>query len=162
MRRVPLGVQELFILQESTPGFQWVSYYPTFNFIWMFCRSLFVLLCFFLLAIVLSVRLRYTGSDYPIGIFKLFCESFTISTTSLLTAILVSQMTTYIFRLSFRNTRVRPRLFFYSKWGSCCQIISRLQLCCSDVSYNFCVKTTFDSSQLPILLQWIHSVINLI
>jgi hypothetical protein len=35
----------------------------------MFCRS-FVLLYFFLLAIVLSV-LRYTDSDYPFGIFKL-------------------------------------------------------------------------------------------
>jgi hypothetical protein len=35
----------------------------------MFCRSLFVL---FLLAIVLSVLLRYTDSDYSFGIFKLF------------------------------------------------------------------------------------------
>ena len=35
----------------------------------MFCRSFFVL---FLLAIVLSVILRYTDSDYPFGIFKLF------------------------------------------------------------------------------------------
>jgi len=35
----------------------------------MFCRSLFVL---FLLAFVLSVLLRFTGSDYSIGIFKLF------------------------------------------------------------------------------------------
>ena len=35
----------------------------------MFCRSWFVL---FHLAIVLSVPLRYTDSDYPFGIFKLF------------------------------------------------------------------------------------------
>jgi hypothetical protein len=41
----------------------------------MFCRSLFVLLYFFLLAIVLSVILRYTDSDYPFGIFKLFLHS---------------------------------------------------------------------------------------
>jgi len=34
----------------------------------MFCRSLFVI---FLLAIVLSV-LRFTDSNYPFGIFKLF------------------------------------------------------------------------------------------
>ena len=34
----------------------------------MFCRSLFVL---FLLAIVLSVLLRYTDSDCPFGIFTL-------------------------------------------------------------------------------------------
>ena len=38
----------------------------------MFCRSLFVLLYFFLLVIVLSVLLRYTDSDYPFGIYKLF------------------------------------------------------------------------------------------
>jgi len=38
----------------------------------MFCRSLFVLLYFFHLAIVLSVLLRFTNSDYPFGIFKLF------------------------------------------------------------------------------------------
>ena len=35
----------------------------------MFCRSLFVL---FLLAIVLSVLIRFTASDYPFGIFKPF------------------------------------------------------------------------------------------
>jgi len=35
----------------------------------MFCRSLFVL---FHLAIVLSVFLRFTDSDYPFGVFKLF------------------------------------------------------------------------------------------
>ena len=37
------------------------------SFMCIFCRSLFVLL-----VIVLSVRLRYTDSDYHIGIFKLF------------------------------------------------------------------------------------------
>jgi hypothetical protein len=36
------------------------------------CRSLFVLLCFFLLAIVLSVRLRYTDSDCPFCIVNVF------------------------------------------------------------------------------------------
>jgi len=35
----------------------------------MFCISLFVL---FLLAIVLSVLLRFQDSDYPFAIFKLF------------------------------------------------------------------------------------------
>jgi len=38
----------------------------------MFCSSLFVPLYFFLLAIVMSVLLRFTDSDYPFGIFKLF------------------------------------------------------------------------------------------
>ena len=41
-------------------------------------------------------------------------------------------------------------------------IIPRLQLCCCDVSNDFCVKTTFDSYRLPILLQWVHFAINLI
>jgi hypothetical protein len=39
----------------------------------MFCRSLFVLL-----AIVLSVLIRFTDSDYPFGIFRLFLTRFTI------------------------------------------------------------------------------------
>jgi hypothetical protein len=39
----------------------------------MFCRSLFVL---FLLAIVLSVHLRYTVSHCPFGIFKLFLSKW--------------------------------------------------------------------------------------
>ena len=38
----------------------------------MLCRSLFVL---FLLAIVLSVLLRFTDSDYSFGIFKPFLSS---------------------------------------------------------------------------------------
>jgi hypothetical protein len=38
----------------------------------MFCKSLFVFLYFFLLALVLSVFLQYTDSDYPFGIVILF------------------------------------------------------------------------------------------
>jgi len=47
---------------------------------YMFCRSLFVL---FFLASVLSVLLRYTDSDYPFGIFKLFSQRNLITTTCL-------------------------------------------------------------------------------
>ena len=43
--------------------------YSIFSFMSMFCRSLFDL---FLLAIVLSVLLQLTDSDYTFGIFKLF------------------------------------------------------------------------------------------
>jgi len=69
---------------EFTPGFQWGSCYSIFSFICMFCRSLFVLLYFFLLVIVLSALLRYTVSDCPFDIFKLFlywasyCESWCV------------------------------------------------------------------------------------
>ena len=37
----------------------------------MFCKSLFVFLYFFPLALVLSVFLQFTDSDYPFGIVKL-------------------------------------------------------------------------------------------
>ena len=56
---------------EFTPGFEWGSCYSIFSFMCMFCRSLFVL---FLLAIVLSVFLRFIDSDYPFGIFRLFLQ----------------------------------------------------------------------------------------
>jgi hypothetical protein len=59
VKRVPL-------LMHST------HYNPLSGFVGMFCRSLFLLLYFFLLPIVLSVFLRYTDSDYPFGICKLF------------------------------------------------------------------------------------------
>ena len=62
-RRVLLMEQELFTLPEH------LSLPQVFSvFMCMFCRSLFVFL-----AIVLSVLLRYTDSDNPFGIFKLFC-----------------------------------------------------------------------------------------
>ena len=60
---------------EFTPGIQWDSCYSIFSFICMFSRSMFVL---FLLAIVLSVLLRFTDSDYPFGIFKLFLINYII------------------------------------------------------------------------------------
>jgi hypothetical protein len=71
-RQVSLVEQELLTLPEhlsSPPVFHGIRV----SFICMFCRSLFV---FFLLVIVLSVLLRYTDSDYPFGIFKLFLFHF--------------------------------------------------------------------------------------
>ena len=46
------------------------------GFMSLFCRSLFVLLYFFFLAMVLSFLLRYTDSDYPFGIFWPLCCLF--------------------------------------------------------------------------------------
>ena len=54
---------------EFTPGCQWGSCNSIISFMCMCCRSF--CFVFFLLAIVLSV-LRFTDSDYPFGIFKLF------------------------------------------------------------------------------------------
>ena len=57
---------------EFTTGFQCGSCYSIFSCMWIVVCP-FVL---FLLAIVLSVLLRYTDSDYPFGIFKLFLMWF--------------------------------------------------------------------------------------
>ena len=67
--RVSWRVQELPTLPVHTPDFSGVR--VTRSLVWcvMLCRSLFVL---FLLAIVLSVPLWVTDSNYPFGIFKLF------------------------------------------------------------------------------------------
>ena len=67
-RRVPLVVQELLILPEhlsSSPVCSGVCVTRSLV-LCIFCRSLFVLVYCFFLAIVLFV-LRYTDSDYPFG-----------------------------------------------------------------------------------------------
>ena len=73
--RVPLVERELITLPEhlsSAPVFSGVRVTRSLVLYVMFCRSLFVLLFFFLMAIVLPVLLRFTDSDDPFGIFKLF------------------------------------------------------------------------------------------
>ena len=75
-RRAPHLEQELLILPEllsSPPVFSGVHNARSLVFCVMFCRSSFVL---YLLAIVLSVLLRFTASDYSFGIFvsgDIFC-----------------------------------------------------------------------------------------
>ena len=79
-----------YILSESLSIFCWVFlcvyYFCSFNtimhstwvFAWslgfcvVFCRSLLALLSFFFWLIVLSVLLRFTTSNYPFDIFRLF------------------------------------------------------------------------------------------
>ena len=51
----------------------------------MFCRSLFILLYFFLLAIVFSI-LRYTDSDCPFGIFLVKSRDLTIELLTIASA----------------------------------------------------------------------------
>lgn len=66
--------QELLTILEhlsSPPVLSGVFVTQSLVFCVVFCRSIFVFLCF-ILAIVLSVILRCTASDYPSGIFKLF------------------------------------------------------------------------------------------
>ena len=68
-QRMPLVGPELLTIPEHLSSHP-VSCYSIFSVICMFCRSLFVLLYFFFWPL-LSV-LRFTDSDYPFGIFKLF------------------------------------------------------------------------------------------
>jgi hypothetical protein len=56
---------------EFTPGFFWVRITRSSVFWVLVCTPLFVLLYFFFCPFVLSV-LRFTASDYPFDIFKLF------------------------------------------------------------------------------------------
>ena len=76
---------------EFIPGFYWVSCYLIFSFTSMFCRSFFVLLYFFLLAIVLSVILGFTDYDYSFGIFKVLCIEYVINYCDVQGNVFVSQ-----------------------------------------------------------------------
>ena len=73
----PYGMQcyNNLLLNNTTYTTWRGSCYSIFSFMCMSCRSLFLLLYFFLLTIVLSVLLRYRVSDYPFGIFKLLTNS---------------------------------------------------------------------------------------
>ena len=77
-RSIPLsggGTAHPSVVSEFTTGFSGIRVACSLVFYVVFCSVIcpFVL---FLLAIVLSVLLRFTDSDYPFGIFKLFlCAS---------------------------------------------------------------------------------------
>jgi uncharacterized membrane protein len=76
---VSLVEQELLTLPEhlSSPSiFSGVRITRSLVLCVMFCRLLFVLLSFFLLAIVLSVLFRFTDSDYPFSVFKLILKLY--------------------------------------------------------------------------------------
>ena len=68
---VPLVEQELPTLPEHMRSPSVLVGFMFLVLCVLFCRLLFFPLSFFFLAIVLSV-LRFTDSDYPFGIFKLF------------------------------------------------------------------------------------------
>ena len=67
-----MAMDMLLLFLTLLDHFLFYSCYSIFSFNCLFCRSLFVLLSFFFLAIVFSVLLRYTDSVYPFGISKLF------------------------------------------------------------------------------------------
>ena len=99
------------------PRFLVGSCYSIFSF--MFCRSLFVLLYFFLLAIVLSV-LRYTDFDCPFGIFKPFLQR--ISSTFCEACFQVNCSLYVVVMSGFHETMWS----FWAEKNTCFKIISNL------------------------------------
>ena len=80
--QLPLMEQELITLQKlqsSMLGFRAICVARSLVFCIMFCRSLYVLFCPFLLAIVSYVLLRLMASDYSFGILKPFVKEIHIS-----------------------------------------------------------------------------------
>jgi hypothetical protein len=78
-RRVPLLEQERLTFLEhlrSPPVFGGVRVTISLVLCVTFCRSLFVFLYFFLLAIAFSAFLQFTDSDHLFGIFKLFLAMY--------------------------------------------------------------------------------------
>ena len=65
------GTAYPFEAPDFIPGMRWGSCYSIFSFMCMFCRSLCICVLF---GITLSVLLRFTDFDYPIGIFKHFLQ----------------------------------------------------------------------------------------
>jgi hypothetical protein len=79
----------------------------------MFCGSLFVL---YLLAIVLFVLLRFTDSDYPFGIFKLFLlvsESVQTFSEFLVQKLVYSEFLDFVVMLSTVPDLSPLYLFFF-------------------------------------------------
>jgi hypothetical protein len=77
-----LGIRIFFLEKNHNPHplqVKWLFPYSIFSIICrIFCRLLFVL---FRLAIMFSILLRFTDSDYPFGIFKLFVSCGDIKLT---------------------------------------------------------------------------------
>ena len=61
-------------LSHPSPGFSGVRAACSFIFCVLVCRSLYILLSFFICS--LCCILQFTDSDYPIGIFKFFLKAY--------------------------------------------------------------------------------------
>ena len=98
-RRVSLVEQKLHTILEhmsSAPVFSGVR--VTWSFILYLCFDIVVRpFVLFLLTILLSVLFRYTDSDYPFGIFKLFLQQMGKSN---------SRLRNYKLRMSFKNFKI--------------------------------------------------------
>ena len=97
------GTAHLSGTPEFTPGFKWGSFNSIFSCMCMFFTSLFVLLYFFLLAIVLYVLFRLMNYDYPCGIFKLFLDISITCSTAMNTQYSVSTLSWFIIYICYCN-----------------------------------------------------------
>jgi hypothetical protein len=84
----------------------------------MLCRSAFVLL-----AIVLSVLLRYTDSDYPFGIFKLFLIRPTWMQWLYKVRLMRNDMKYLLFRIVFQQFFRRNRNSCFCVWDLLCLLV---------------------------------------
>ena len=84
----------------------------------MFCRSSFVLL-----AIVLSVLLLYTDSDYPFGIFKLFLIRPTWMQWLCKVRLMRNDMNCLLFRILFQRFFRLNRNFCFCVWDLMCLLV---------------------------------------
>ena len=135
----------------------------------MFCRSLFVIL-----AIVLSVLLRYTDSDYPFGIFKLFLQKtegeikngqyryigniehtrhWTKSNETIYMPVNVS--------CSLFETLVKPIFTYLYGYLFVLLRVFTFRVPCCDVRYDFRIKLMFGSSLHPVVFRRAHVLFTL-
>ena len=84
----------------------------------MFCRSSFVLL-----AIVLYVLLRYTDSDYPFGIFKLFLIRPTWMQWLYKVRLMRNDMKYLLFRIVFQRFFRLNRNSCFCVWDLSCLLV---------------------------------------
>ena len=68
------GATSISGASKSIPGFQWGWCYSIFSHMCIFLQIAVCPFLLFLLAIVLSVLLRYTDSDYTFGIFEILVQ----------------------------------------------------------------------------------------
>ena len=109
--RVSLVEQELLTLPDhlnTPPRFLWVRVGRSLVFCGVFCISLLVL---FLLAIVLSVLLRFTASDWLFGIFKCFLfnvsNNYILKITSIMQLILATKSKRYyLFKMLWSHSKL--------------------------------------------------------
>ena len=99
-QRVSLVEQELFILQvayEFTSVFLWDSCCPNL-FCIIFCEYLFVFLPLFCYCIFVGNWLRFTASDYPLGLISYLSFSINMQVVANILSLVISRLLSKLFQ----------------------------------------------------------------